>query len=196
MFLIYVVEARSRTDELTGVISFPPPSQLIGCADSRVDPSSIFDAGPGQLFGESTRDEKKCIECLLWKCCSFIHAICCLIFIVVRNVANLCPPYNPDGNLHGVSAALEYAVNVLKVGHIVVMGHGGCGGVAAALAGEIDPSVAEFVGKPWGRPAVARNMRLHIFGSRGENRGRQPATGENLPPSFLDIFFHFTSRKY
>ena len=45
-------------------------------------------------------------------------------FLVVRNVANLCPPYTPDGNLHGVSAALEYAVNVLKVGHVVVMGHG------------------------------------------------------------------------
>ena len=50
---------------------------------------------------------------------------------VVRNVANLVPPYEPDGKLHGVSAALEFGVNVLKVRHIVVMGHASCGGVNA-----------------------------------------------------------------
>lgn len=50
---------------------------------------------------------------------------------VVRNIANLVPPYNPDGELHGTSAALEYAVQVLKIQHIVVMGHGRCGGVGA-----------------------------------------------------------------
>ncbi len=48
---------------------------------------------------------------------------------VVRNVANLVPPYAPDGELHGTSAALEFAVQALKVRHIVVMGHGRCGGV-------------------------------------------------------------------
>ncbi|HPF23522.1 MAG: carbonic anhydrase [Hyphomonas sp.] len=67
---------------------------------------------------------------------------------VVRNVANLVPPYMPDGKLHGVSAALEYAVNVLKVQHIVVMGHGGCGGIAASLAGGGNPAIGEFV-TPW-----------------------------------------------
>ena len=50
---------------------------------------------------------------------------------VVRNVANLVPPYNPDHQHHGTSAAVEYAVNVLKVAHIVVVGHSGCGGVRA-----------------------------------------------------------------
>lgn len=50
---------------------------------------------------------------------------------VVRNVANLVPPFQPDSNLHGVSAALEFAVQALKVKHIVVMGHGMCGGVHA-----------------------------------------------------------------
>jgi carbonic anhydrase len=64
---------------------------------------------------------------------------------VVRNVANLVPPYMPDGKLHGVSAALEYAVNVLKVEHIVVMGHGGCGGIQASLAGGDNPDIGEFV---------------------------------------------------
>ena len=67
---------------------------------------------------------------------------------VVRNVANLVPPYMPDGKLHGVSAALEYAVNILKVQHIVVMGHGGCGGVQASLSGAGDPAIGEFV-TPW-----------------------------------------------
>ncbi len=50
---------------------------------------------------------------------------------VVRNVANLVPPFAPDGELHGTSAALEFAVQALKVKHIVVMGHGKCGGVHA-----------------------------------------------------------------
>jgi len=50
---------------------------------------------------------------------------------VVRNVANLVPPYEPDGNYHGTSAALEFAVRDLQVKDIVVLGHSQCGGVAA-----------------------------------------------------------------
>lgn len=46
-----------------------------------------------------------------------------------RNVANLVPPFNPDGDYHGTSAAIEYAVTALKVAHIVVLGHSNCGGV-------------------------------------------------------------------
>lgn len=52
---------------------------------------------------------------------------------VVRNVANLVPPYETDDGLHGTSAALEFAVQALKVKNIVVMGHGRCGGVQAFL---------------------------------------------------------------
>ncbi|ALN71551.1 hypothetical protein M673_02430 [Aureimonas sp. AU20] len=67
---------------------------------------------------------------------------------VVRNVANLVPPYNPDGDFHGTSAALEFAVQALKVKHIVVMGHGRCGGIKAALAPEAEPlSAGDFIGK-------------------------------------------------
>jgi carbonic anhydrase len=66
---------------------------------------------------------------------------------VVRNVANLVPPYSPDGTYHGVSAALEFAVGALRVKHIVVLGHAGCGGVRA-FAGNSPPlSPGDFIGK-------------------------------------------------
>jgi carbonic anhydrase len=57
---------------------------------------------------------------------------------VVRNVANLAPPYEPTSGLHGVSAALEFAVTQLEVDEILVLGHGSCGGCAAALTGQFD----------------------------------------------------------
>lgn len=50
-------------------------------------------------------------------------------FFIHRNVANLVPPYNPDGEYHGTSAAVEYAVTSLGVAHIIVLGHSSCGGV-------------------------------------------------------------------
>lgn len=52
---------------------------------------------------------------------------------MVRNVANLCPPYEPDHEHHGTSAAIEFAVTSLKVAHILVLGHAHCGGVAAFM---------------------------------------------------------------
>ena len=67
---------------------------------------------------------------------------------VVRNVANLVPPYAPDGEYHGTSAALEFAVRVLGVKDIVLMGHGRCGGIRAALgpsANELSPG--DFLAK-------------------------------------------------
>ena len=67
---------------------------------------------------------------------------------VVRNVANLVPPYAPDGQNHGTSAALEFAVQALKIREIVVLGHGRCGGVHAALSGDANPlSPGDFIGK-------------------------------------------------
>src|SRR3546814_8871115 len=78
-----------------------PKVMVIACSDSRVDPSMIFDSGPGELF-------------------------------VVRNVANLVPPFETDSGRQGVSAALEFAVTQLEVTEIVVLGHGGCGGVKAS----------------------------------------------------------------
>ncbi len=54
-------------------------------------------------------------------------------FFIHRNIANLVPPYEPDGTHHGTSAAVEYAVTVLKVAHLIVMGHSNCGGVKGCL---------------------------------------------------------------
>ncbi len=110
-----------------------PDVMLIACADSRAEPSDIFNAAPGQMF-------------------------------VVRNVANLVPPYNPDGGLHGVSAALEFAVRVLKVRHIVVMGHGGCGGVTASLTESKSALIGEFVA-PWVKLLEAARARVMESGS-------------------------------
>ncbi len=67
---------------------------------------------------------------------------------VLRNVANLVPPYAPDGEYHSTSAALEFAVQSLKVKNIVVMGHGRCGGIRAALDTTSAPlSPGDFIGK-------------------------------------------------
>lgn len=79
-----------------------PRTLVIACADSRVDPATIFNAAPGELF-------------------------------VVRNVANLAPPFEEAPGFHGVSAAIEFAVKQLKVETVLVLGHAQCGGVAAAL---------------------------------------------------------------
>lgn len=93
-----------------------PKVMLIGCADSRVDPTDIFNAYPGEMF-------------------------------VARNVANIVPPHNPSGGNHSTSAAIEYAVTVLKVETIVVMGHESCGGVKGCLDGMGDPHSESYVGK-------------------------------------------------
>ncbi|MDV3256715.1 MAG: carbonic anhydrase [Sphingomonas sp.] len=61
---------------------------------------------------------------------------------VIRNVANLVPPFETGGGRHGVSAALEFAVTQLNVPEIVVMGHERCGGIAAALTGKFHGAAA------------------------------------------------------
>jgi carbonic anhydrase len=68
---------------------------------------------------------------------------------VTRNIAALAPPYETSSGFHGVSAALEFAVTQLEVGEILVMGHGLCGGCAAALTGQFDntePGEGHFIG--------------------------------------------------
>lgn len=81
-----------------------PDVMVIACSDSRVNPSIIAKAEPGELF-------------------------------IVRNVANLVPPYEPDGHYHGTSAAIEFAVRDLGVRDIIVLGHSHCGGIKCLCEG-------------------------------------------------------------
>jgi carbonic anhydrase len=83
---------------------------------------------------------------------------------VVRNVAALIPPYQPDAHYHGTSAAIEYAVRVLKVARIVVMSHGQCGGIRAMVEGAPEEA-REFV-KPWVEMAgpILRSVPPHLTG--------------------------------
>ncbi len=66
---------------------------------------------------------------------------------VVRNVANLVPPFSRTGLVHGVSAALEFGVQALKVKHIVVLGHARCGGIRAYAGQDAPLSPGDFIGK-------------------------------------------------
>jgi carbonic anhydrase len=104
-----------------------PETLVVACSDSRVDPQTVFGAGPGELF-------------------------------VVRNVAGLVPPYQPDAHAHGSSAALEYGVRVLKVARIVVLGHAQCGGVRAMVEGA--PAEARDFVEPW--MAIAKSVLAPI----------------------------------
>ncbi len=88
---------------------------------------------------------------------------------VVRNVANLVPPYETTGKYHGVSAALEFAALNLRVKHIVVMGHSGCGGVRACLEHDaVRQTEAQFI----------RNWMSILDGARAAVQAAQP---EALP---------------
>ena len=84
---------------------------------------------------------------------------------VVRNVANLAPPYETSRGLHGVSAALEFAVTQLEVEEIFVLGHGSCGGCAAALTGQFDDA------EPGEGHFIADWVRL-LHGARNKVRER------------------------
>lgn len=77
---------------------------------------------------------------------------------VVRNVANLVPPYAPNGSCHGTSAALEFGVLWLQVRHLVVLGHGHCGGIRALLEGPPIP-LGDFFG-PWIATAARARERV------------------------------------
>lgn len=105
-----------------------PKIMLIGCCDSRAAPETIFDARPGEIF-------------------------------VMRNVANIVPHAgSQDEGVHGTTAALEFAVNALEVEHVVVMGHGRCGGVKAYLDQDAKPlSKGDYIGKWSGQLQGADN---------------------------------------
>lgn len=109
-----------------------PRTMVVACCDSRVDPTMIFSAEPGELF-------------------------------VLRNVANLVPPYEPDSGFHAASAALEFAVRVLEVSNLIIMGHAMCGGISVLLEGA--PGTAGDFLLPWMRIAEPARRRVMERGS-------------------------------
>ena len=90
---------------------------------------------------------------------------------VVRNIAALAPPYETSRGFHGVSAALEFAVTQLDVGEILVMGHGLCGGCAAALTGQFEDTT------PGEGHFIADWVRM-LNGARDRVRAHHPELGE------------------
>ncbi len=94
---------------------------------------------------------------------------------VVRNVAAMVPPFETTPGLHGVSAALEFAVQVLKVGHVMVMGHGMCGGCKAALTQELHgtaPGEGGFIADWIGMLDEAREPVAARYGIEGRDAER------------------------
>jgi carbonic anhydrase len=96
---------------------------------------------------------------------------------VVRNIAALSPPYETSRGFHGVSAALEFAVGQLEVGEILVMGHGLCGGCAAALTGQFDDT------EPGEGHFIADWVRM-LHDARDSVRARHPELDRE---AFLDM---------
>ncbi len=101
-----------------------------------------------------------------------------------RNVANLVPPYEPDEELHGTSAAIEYAVRDLQVDHIIVLGHAQCGGIRAMITKAMGKEIErDFIG-PWVSLAH-RATELYVNGPDGY---REPISLELLEqhPSLVE----------
>ena len=86
---------------------------------------------------------------------------------VVRNVANIVPPFKPDGLHHGTSAALEFAVRDLGVSHIIILGHSQCGGIQELVRGlGEEGSKRDFIG-PW-MSIVGGACAHHVRAGKGE----------------------------
>lgn len=106
---------------------------------------------------------------------------------VIRNVANLVPPFETSGSYHGTSAAIEFGVRVLGIEHIVVLGHAGCGGVRAMVEDSADGT--DFV-RPWMQIAhAARDRALALTLSAGEppEAARRLAEQETVAVSIANL---------
>jgi carbonic anhydrase len=85
----------------------------------------------------------------------------------IRNVANLVPPYTPNADYHGTSAALEFAIRILLVEHVVVLGHSGCGGDRALVENALEVPWGDFVAQ-W--MAIANPARERAFAAAANAR--------------------------
>jgi len=109
---------------------------------------------------------------------------------VVRNVAALVPPFETTPGLHGVSAALEFAVQVLKVGEIVVMGHGKCGGCKAALSQDLKdaaPGEGGFIHNWISQLDGARDIVISQFGDEQGAEAERAMEREGVKVSLANL---------
>ena len=109
---------------------------------------------------------------------------------VVRNVAALVPPFETTPGRHGVSAALEFAVQVLKVGEIVVMGHGKCGGCKAALSHDLNdapPGEGGFIHNWIELLDDAREMVVSRYGERRDRDVERAMEQEGVKVSLANL---------
>jgi len=93
---------------------------------------------------------------------------------VVRNVANLVPPYQPDGSYHGTSAAIEYAVRTLAVSHVIVLGHAQCGGIQGLIRLRTGQKAEDDFVSPWVSIAGSA-LDPYINGADGTERNKADA---------------------
>ena len=132
-----------------------PKTLLIGCSDSRVDPAILTGASPGELF-------------------------------VVRNVANLVPPCEPSAvGFHGTSSAIEFAVDILKVENVIILGHRQCGGIRALMqgAGEKETFIAQWMSIV----AEARQQVLTAYPAADDETRCRYAEMEALKVSYKNL---------
>ena len=107
---------------------------------------------------------------------------------VVRNVANLVPPYETDGKYHGVSAALEFAVLNIRVKHIVVLGHSSCGGVRACVEHDATQQTeAEFIANWMSMLDGARDRLLAAASKRPLTDLRRALEREGVKVSLANL---------
>ncbi len=104
---------------------------------------------------------------------------------VVRNVANLVPPYAPDSDNHGTSAALEFAVRKLQVSHIIVMGHSLCGGIRALVEDNLTDD-DDFIG-PWMKIATVARERSFVAAHGVVETARQLCEHESIRVSLANL---------
>jgi carbonic anhydrase len=108
---------------------------------------------------------------------------------VVRNIAALAPPYETSRGYHGVSAALEFAVTQLAVGEILVMGHGLCGGCAAALTGQFEdtpPGEGHFIAD-WVQMLSGARDRIRAHHSELDDEAFQAMEREAVKISLANL---------
>jgi carbonic anhydrase len=132
-----------------------PHTLFIGCSDSRVVPTLITKALPGELF-------------------------------IVRNVANIVPPFRETDEYLGTQASIEYAVNILKVENIIVCGHSNCGGCGAIL----NYYTADFQNidsvKRWLKLGLPALEKLEKYLATGKNKTDE-SVNKNLMIEQLNI---------